>query len=80
VAMYAVLTHAAARLKAGATAAEACGEAEDQLREAGFRQVDYVALRSATDFSEMKSLSGSGRLLAAAWLGQVRVIDNCTSG
>jgi pantoate--beta-alanine ligase len=76
VAMHAALTHAAERLKAGATTAEACGEAEERLREAGFRQVDYVALRNVRDFGEMESLSGLGRLLGAAWLGQVRLIDN----
>jgi pantoate--beta-alanine ligase len=76
VAMYAALRHAAERLKAGATAAAVCEEAEARLREAGFRQVDYVALRSAREFSEMERGDGRGRLLAAAWLGQVRLIDN----
>lgn len=75
-AMHAVLAQAAARLKAGATAAEACGEAEARLRAAGFRQVDYVALRTERDFSETERLAEPGRLLAAAWLGQVRLIDN----
>jgi len=75
-AMYAALTHAAERLKAGATAAEACGEAEERLREAGFRRVDYVALRSERGFEEVEGLSGPARVLGAAWLGQVRLIDN----
>lgn len=75
-AMYAALTHAAERLKAGATAAQACGEAEVRLREAGFRQVDYVALRSAREFSELGRLDEPARVLGAAWLGQVRLIDN----
>ncbi|MBS7812811.1 pantoate--beta-alanine ligase [Roseococcus pinisoli] len=80
VAMHAALLHAAERLKAGATAAEACGEAEAQLRAAGFRQVDYVALRRAADFAETERLDGPGRLLGAAWLGQVRLIDNLPVG
>ncbi|WP_421994443.1 pantoate--beta-alanine ligase [Roseococcus sp.] len=75
-AMYAALTQAAERLKAGATSAEACGEAEERLREAGFRQVDYVALRSAREFSELGRLDEPARVLGAAWLGQVRLIDN----
>ncbi|TCH96983.1 pantoate--beta-alanine ligase [Roseococcus sp. SYP-B2431] len=74
--LYRVLTHAAERLKAGATATEACGEAETRLREAGFRQVDYVALRSELDFSQMEKRIGPARALGAAWLGQVRLIDN----
>jgi pantoate--beta-alanine ligase len=76
VVLHAALVHAAERLKAGATAAEACGEAEVRLRKAGFRQVDYVALRSERNFSEMEKLREPGRLLGAAWLGQVRLIDN----
>ena len=75
-AMYAALTHAAERLKAGVTAAEACGEAEKRLLESGFRQVDYVALRSERDFSDIGVWTETGRLLCAAWLGQVRLIDN----
>jgi pantoate--beta-alanine ligase len=75
-ALHAALQHAAARLKAGAMAAEAGGEAEARLREAGFRQVDYVALRRARDFAEMPRLDEPGRVLGAAWLGQVRLIDN----
>lgn len=75
-ALHAALEHAAARLRAGATAEEACGEAEARLGEAGFRQVDYVALRRASDFAEMGRLDAPGRLLGAAWLGQVRLIDN----
>lgn len=75
-AMYRALTHAAERLKAGATAAEACGEAEARLLEVGFRQVDYVALRDGRSFESLENLTSSGRLLAAAWLKQVRLIDN----
>ncbi|MDB5413742.1 MAG: pantoate--beta-alanine ligase [Rubritepida sp.] len=77
-AMHAALSYAAERLRAGATAAEACGEAEERLREAGFRQVDYVALRSERGFEEMEKLSEPGRVLGAAWLRQVRLIDNVT--
>lgn len=74
--LYAALTHAAERLKAGATAKEACGEAEARLLEAGFRQVDYVALRSEGKFEEVQSVAGPSRLLGAAWLNNVRLIDN----
>lgn len=76
VALHAALQHAATRLRAGAPAAEACAEAEARLREAGFRQVDYVGLRRARDFAEMDRLDEPGRVLGAAWLGQVRLIDN----
>lgn len=75
-ALHAALAHAASRLRAGALAHEACGEAEARLREAGFGQVDYVALRRSADFAEMQRLTDPGRVLGAAWLGQVRLIDN----
>jgi pantoate--beta-alanine ligase len=75
-ALHAALQHAAARLRAGAGADKACAEAEARLGEAGFRQVDYVALRRGSDFAEMSGRDAPGRLLAAAWLGQVRLIDN----
>lgn len=75
-ALHAALEHAALRLRAGALATEACAEAEARLREAGFRQVDYVALRRTRDFAEMERLDEPGRVLGAAWLGQVRLIDN----
>ena len=75
-ALHAALGHVASRLRAGALAREACGEAEARLREAGFGQVDYVALRRSADFAEMERLTHPGRVLGAAWLGQVRLIDN----
>ncbi len=75
-AMHAALQHVVERLRAGAAAAEACAEAEARLHAAGFRQVDYVALRRSSDFAGMSRLDEPGRVLGAAWLGQVRLIDN----
>ncbi|MCW8085361.1 pantoate--beta-alanine ligase [Sabulicella glaciei] len=75
-ALHAALARAAERLRGGATAAEATAQAERELLEAGFRQVDYVALRRESDFAPMERAGEPGRLLAAAWLGQVRLIDN----
>jgi pantoate--beta-alanine ligase len=76
VAMHGALVFAAERLHAGETAAEACAAAEARLLEAGFDRVDYVALRREADFSELERLDGPGRVLGAAWLGSVRLIDN----
>ncbi|WP_207539417.1 pantoate--beta-alanine ligase [Sabulicella rubraurantiaca] len=75
-ALHAALARAAERLRAGANSAEATAQAERELLEAGFRQVDYVALRREADFAPMEHGGEKGRLLAAAWLGQVRLIDN----
>ncbi|MBV9827211.1 MAG: pantoate--beta-alanine ligase [Alphaproteobacteria bacterium] len=46
-----------------------------QLGEAGFR-VDYLELRAADDFAPLEQLSRPSRLLAAAYLGRTRLIDN----
>ncbi len=58
-------------------AAEAAGKAA--LAAAGFRQVDYFDFRDADDLSRLgpDALNGAkARLLAAAWLGKTRLIDN----
>ena len=46
--------------------------ARESLLRAGFDAVDYVALRDAGHFDDYRP----PRLLAAAWLGDVRLIDN----
>ncbi len=50
-------------------------EAMQALREAGF-EPEYVSFRQSGDFQPMSGAGGEGRLLAAAWLGEVRLIDN----
>lgn len=46
------------------------------LGEAGFSQVDYVAIRDAQTLKEIGSLQRPARLLAAATVGKTRLIDN----
>jgi len=51
------------------------------LTAAGFDRVEYVALRDAASLYEVAVEGAVGldrplRLLAAAWLGDVRLIDN----
>ncbi|RWX58228.1 pantoate--beta-alanine ligase, partial [Mesorhizobium sp. M4B.F.Ca.ET.089.01.1.1] len=55
---------------AGATA-----EARQALIEAGFQKVDYVAARESLTLAPWRR-DREGRLLAAAWLGTTRLIDN----
>lgn len=52
----------------------ALAEARAKLEEAGFKP-DYVALRDADTLGPVTSLARA-RLLAAAWLGKTRLIDN----
>lgn len=50
-------------------------EAEQALSAKGFRP-DYVAVRRAADLAEPKAGEASLVVLAAAWLGKARLIDN----
>lgn len=61
-------------LRSGVVEAEALAEAVTHTEAAGFK-VDYIALRDAQTLGPVQDL-GSARLLAAAWLGKTRLIDN----
>jgi pantoate--beta-alanine ligase len=50
--------------------------AKEQLERAGFWQVDYVTVRDAVTLDEVLDASRPARVLAAAWLGKARLIDN----
>tara|TARA_R110000772_G_scaffold215694_2_gene326195 strand:- start:38816 stop:39670 length:855 start_codon:yes stop_codon:yes gene_type:complete len=50
--------------------------AKGQLERAGFWQVDYVTVRDAMTLEEVHDASKPARVLAAAWLGKARLIDN----
>ena len=52
-------------------------EAAQALVAAGFTKVDYIEVRDAETFAPFVPGSGRpGRVLAAAWLGKTRLIDN----
>jgi pantoate--beta-alanine ligase len=54
-----------------------CEVARGQILAAGFNKVDYVAVREAGTLAEPQLGSGRPmRVLAAAWLGKTRLIDN----
>jgi len=71
----AILRRAAAALAAGAEEAGATAEARQALIEAGFQKVDYVAARESLTLAPWRRDHDS-RVLAAAWLGTTRLIDN----
>ncbi|MEK9673270.1 MAG: pantoate--beta-alanine ligase [Rhodospirillaceae bacterium] len=50
--------------------------ATDQLGQAGFGRVDYVTVRDAATLEEAADAVRPARVLAAAWLGRARLIDN----
>jgi pantoate--beta-alanine ligase len=59
-----------------ASIAEAEAEAARHLKAAGFAMVDYVAVRDANTLEPIAALARPARILAAAWLGKTRLIDN----
>lgn len=67
---------AAAAIRSGATADTALTAARATLAKAGFGEVEYLDLRSAEGLLPMTTLDRPARLLAAVWLGDVRLIDN----
>ena len=74
----AVLFEAAEKLAAGAEAEPLLAASRDTLGRAGFGEVEYVELRSEASLVPLVRASEPARLLAAVWLGEVRLIDNVT--
>lgn len=70
-----ILQKAAAALAAGAHQDDATGEASRALIAAGFQKIDYVEARESLTLVPWRR-DRVGRLLAAAWLGKTRLIDN----
>ena len=48
----------------------------ETLLEAGFAKVDYLSVRDAVTLEPWSDRSRPGRVLASAWLGSTRLIDN----
>jgi pantoate--beta-alanine ligase len=73
-----VLAEAGARASAGEPVAAVEAAAADALLGAGFASVDYVAIRRADDLQPFGEdvVDAPARILAAAWLGKTRLIDN----
>jgi pantoate--beta-alanine ligase len=71
-----VLHEAIYKLHHGAAIAEIEAEAARHLLASGFTCVDYVAVRDAEALAELAALDRPARILAAAWLGKTRLIDN----
>jgi len=54
-----------------------CADAQRRLEAAGFTKVDYVAVREADTLKAVSAPTERPlRVLAAAWLGATRLIDN----
>lgn len=46
------------------------------LEEAGFQEIEYLALCDASTLAPLSRIDAPARLLVAAWLGETRLIDN----
>ena len=71
-----VLANVATRVRSGVSIPVAEAEANAALLNAGFQRVDYVAVRDAETLQMLSKLDRPARVLAAAWLGKTRLIDN----
>jgi len=78
-ALYAALSEAAARIAAGGPVAEVLGNAKAQVMQAGMAP-DYLALVHAHTLEPLEELGHPARIIAAARLGTVRLLDNVPVG
>ena len=74
--LYAAITAAAADIRAGQSDRMAIREAAEKVRAAGFERVEYIELRDAGTLLPSDDPGRPRRMLAAAWTGGVRLIDN----
>jgi len=75
-ALHAAMQAAAASIRAGGAVTGALAEAARAVEAAGFERVEYMELRDAASLAPLDAADRPARLLAAAWLDGVRLIDN----
>jgi pantoate--beta-alanine ligase len=75
-ALYTAMTEAAQAIRAGQSPATALPKARARVLKAGFQRVEYIVIRDAETLLDWTDPARPGRLLAAAWLDEVRLIDN----
>ena len=73
--MYQTLTTVAERIHNGDDVETACAAGREALTAAGFAPVEYLELRDAQSLAP-GDITDPRRILAAAWLGDTRLIDN----
>ena len=74
--LYSAITAAADDIRAGQSDRMAIREAAETIRAAGFDRVEYIELRDAATLMPSDDTSRPRRMLAAAWIDGVRLIDN----
>jgi pantoate--beta-alanine ligase len=73
--LYQEISAIADRVSAGADIDEVCTAASKELAASGFKAIDYIVVKDA-DTLEDPTPGRPMRVLAAAWLGRTRLIDN----
>lgn len=79
-ALNAAMERAKDRIEAGEPVALVLAEASAEVERAGFNAVDYMELRDSATLRRVERLDRPARLLAAAQLAGVRLIDNIAVG
>jgi len=74
--LYSELQKVAFECQDGMPVEEVIANGRSRLMELGFSKVDYFSLCDPLKLNPLKNLDGPARLLAAAWLGNTRLIDN----
>jgi pantoate--beta-alanine ligase len=74
--LYTAISAAAEDIRARQSDRMAIREAAEKLRYAGFERVEYIELRDAETLMPSDDIQRPRRMLAAAWLDGVRLIDN----
>jgi pantoate--beta-alanine ligase len=74
--LYRVLTAIASRVAAGDPAGLLVAEGRRALEEAGFGPVQYLEVADEETLNPVEQPTGPARVLAAAFLGRTRLIDN----
>jgi pantoate--beta-alanine ligase len=75
-ALYAAMLAAARDFRSGVPEPEAMARASAAVMAEGFESVEYIELRDAETLGPVTDAGRSIRMLAAAWLDGVRLIDN----
>ena len=75
-ALFGTLSQVAENVGRGVDTEEQAAWGLDQLERAGFDKIDYFTVRDAETLAPAAGASRPARVLAAAWLGKARLIDN----
>ena len=74
--LFGTISQVAENVARGADGVEQAAWGEGQLALGGFTKIDYLSVRDADTLDPVADTSKPARVLAAAWLGKTRLIDN----